>query len=181
VSSERLVEIGVVGRPHGVRGEVNVRLHNSKSEVLGRVGSAVLATAAGEERLAIAQARRKGEGVIVRFEGVDGRDAADARKGARVLVRRSELPAPGPGEFYVDDLIGLEAAVDGAPIGRVTSTRDAGGVEMATVDMGAESVEVPIAEDFVRAIEWENRRIELRDIEDLPRSRTRAGRGARRA
>ncbi|MDD5308321.1 MAG: ribosome maturation factor RimM [Deltaproteobacteria bacterium] len=178
LSFERLVEIGVVGRPHGLRGEANVRLHNDKSDILGRVSTVVLATAAGEEHLAVVGVKRKGEGVIVRFEGVDDRDDADVRKGARLLVPRAVLPAPEPGEFYVDDLIGLEASVGGVRMGCVTQTRDAGGVEIVTVDTGAETIEVPVAEDFVVAIDWDARRIELHDIDDLPRERSRKGRGA---
>src|SRR5687767_1184159 len=109
MSRERLVALGVVARPHGVRGELRVHLYNPESDLLlGR--SRVMLSHRGETReREILEARRHGEALLVTLEGVASREAADALRGAELAVPRDELPPLGEGEHYHVDLIGLEA------------------------------------------------------------------------
>lgn len=95
-----LLEIGRVGRPHGLRGEVVVRLTTDRHERLEP--GAVLHTDAGE--LVVASARPHQDRWLVAFEGHDGRAAAEALRG-RVL--RAE-PLDDPDELWVHDLVGAE-------------------------------------------------------------------------
>jgi len=56
----------------------------------------------------------------VRLEGIDSMDAARLLNGAEIQVDRSELPAAGPHEHYLHDMLGLEAVNrDGVLLGRV--------------------------------------------------------------
>src|SRR6516165_7139673 len=55
----------------------------------------------------VAAARHGRAGVRVAFDGVGDRTAAEALVGARVLVRRADLPAPEPGEFYHHEVVGF--------------------------------------------------------------------------
>ena len=90
---------------HGTKGEVRVKTFTLNPDALGAYGP--LATDDGR-RLSVAHLRtgKPGE-VIVRFEEVDDRNAAEALKGRQLSVARSALPAPDAGEFYHADLIGL--------------------------------------------------------------------------
>jgi 16S rRNA processing protein RimM len=171
-SAERSVEIGVVGRPHGVRGALHVFLHNPASGLLDEVESVALAAAGSESAVAyrVVDARRAGNGRVLFLEGVERRDQAEALNGARVLVDRSALPPPAEGEYYVADLIGLEVRAGGAAIGTVVASRAQGGVEVLSVRGATHDVEIPFVADFVVAIDLEAARIEVRDVDDLPRT-----------
>lgn len=96
----RLLEVGRIGRPHGLRGDVVVRLTTDRNERVEP--GAVLHTDAGE--LVVASARPHQDRWIVAFEGHRGRDAAEALRG-RVL--RAE-PLDDPDEMWVHDLVGAE-------------------------------------------------------------------------
>ena len=64
--------------------------------------------------------KRAGQSIAVRLEGVETREAAQTLTGAEVQVDRSVLPAPGPKEHYLHDLLGLEAVNrDGVRLGQV--------------------------------------------------------------
>ena len=97
-ASPALLEIGRVGRPHGLNGDVTVSLVSNRPERLS-VG-AVFHTDAGSLR--VARARRHQTRFLVRFEGVDDRAQAEA---LRRLVLRAE-PLDDPDEMWVHDLIG---------------------------------------------------------------------------
>jgi 16S rRNA processing protein RimM len=76
------------------------------------------------------------EGVVIaRAEGVGDRTAALALKGIRLYVEREALPAPGEGEFYCSDLVGLAAERrDGAALGRVRAVLNHGGGDVLEIE-----------------------------------------------
>jgi 16S rRNA processing protein RimM len=112
------VVIGVVVAPHGTRGTLRVRATGSGRHLREGVEPVV----AGR-RSRISQVRKTPKGFLVDLEGVTDRSGASALRGEGLVLDRQELEAPGEGEFYVDDLIGLTAAsVDGAVLGTVEET-----------------------------------------------------------
>ena len=66
-------------------------------------------------------------GLVVRAKEVETKEQADMMRGLRLYVPRSALPPPAEDEFYLADLIGLEArAPDGAVLGTVKAVEDFG-------------------------------------------------------
>lgn len=113
---EQLLEVGAVDRAHGIRGEVVVSLVTNRLERVAP--GAVLFT--GDRTLTVLASRPHQGRHIVSFEGVTGRDAAEALHGAPLSAR--PLPAAGDGDLYVHDLIGAEVRdVAGTRHGVVTS------------------------------------------------------------
>jgi 16S rRNA processing protein RimM len=112
------VVIGVVVAPHGTRGTLRVRATGSGRHLREGVEPVV----AGRRRR-ISQVRKTPRGFLVDLEAVGDRTGASALRGEELVLDRQELEAPGEGEFYVDDLIGLIAAsVDGEVLGTVEET-----------------------------------------------------------
>src|SRR5579862_8870197 len=101
------VLLGVVTGVQGLKGEVRVKTFTGAPEQLGHYG--VLHTPEGR-KLEIAGLRvSKGDGVIIRFKGIEDRDAAERLVTAKLLVARAALPPTASDEFYHADLIGLRA------------------------------------------------------------------------
>ena len=66
--------------------------------------------------------------------GVDDRDAAEALRGTEILVPRSALPPPKPGEYYWVDLEGLRVVnVDGVELGTVSHLFSTGANDVVVV------------------------------------------------
>jgi len=119
-----LVELGRVTRPHGIRGEVRVQLHWADSDTLEQVGEVTLMR--GKESLGVRRiqgARRADKAVLLRLEGVQDRDAAEALRGLLVCVPRDQLPPPEEGEYYLCDLIGATVRAPARVVGEVTEVR----------------------------------------------------------
>ena len=73
------------------------------------------------------QARAHSDGVVAWAQGVDERDGAEALRGARVFVPRSEFPPLPQGEYYWVDLIGLAVLNrEGVALGEVRELLAAG-------------------------------------------------------
>ena len=123
-SRPTLLEVGRIGRAHGLRGDVVVSLTTDRLERVAP--GAVLVTDAGELEV---QASRPHQGRwIVAFAGQASREDADRLRG---LVLRAEA-VDDPAEMWVHDLVGAEVVtVDGDIVGRCT------GADLLELDSGA--------------------------------------------
>ena len=121
--------MGVVGRPHGVRGLVH--LHSYAADPADLPGYGPLSDDQGR----VFRLRWRGEGLAELTQIVDGtrvrvadRAAATRLVNTRLYLDRDRLPAPAEDEFYLADLQGLRAVTrDGREIGAVDAVHDHGG------------------------------------------------------
>jgi 16S rRNA processing protein RimM len=129
-SRPTLLEVGRIGRAHGLRGDVVVSLTTDRLERVAP--GAVLVTDAGELEV---QASRPHQGRwIVAFAGYDSRDDADRLRG---LVLRAEA-VDDPAEMWVHDLVGAEVVtVDGDIVGRCTGVVANPAADLLELDSGA--------------------------------------------
>lgn len=143
--ARRLVEVAVIGRPHGVAGLVRVTSYTSDPDALARY--VPLEDEGGQEwRLAWV---KLGIARLFLLSGaseraIEDRNAAACLFNRKLFVDRALLPATGSDEFYLADLIGL-AAFDpaGTALGRVSAVHDYGAG--ASLEIG------PLVIPFTRA------------------------------
>jgi 16S rRNA processing protein RimM len=125
------LELGRVGRPHGVRGEVVVMLHTDRPE--RTTPGAVLH--AGDRTLVVASARPHHGRWLVRFEGINDRNGAEELRGATLVGEA--LDDPGEGRIWVHDLVGEEARdTRGKALGRVTAVEANPAHDLLVLDDG---------------------------------------------
>ncbi|MBB4782246.1 ribosome maturation factor RimM [Streptomyces rapamycinicus] len=111
-----------IGRAHGIKGEVTVEVRTDEPEL--RLGpGAVLATEpASAGPLTIESGRVHSGRLLLRFDGVRDRSAAEALRNILLIaeVDPEELPED-PEEFYDHQLIDLDVVtVDGTEVGRIS-------------------------------------------------------------
>lgn len=133
MSAPQRLEVGRVGRPHGLTGEVTVTFSTNREE-RHEVGAVLYAD---DRRLVVTAARPHQHRWLLRFEGVTDRDAAIRLRGVR--LRADPLEAEDdPDEWWVHELIGAEV-VDraGRPHGRVASVEANPAHDLLVLDGGA--------------------------------------------
>src|SRR5262245_13832378 len=94
MSQARWVALAEITRPHGVRGEVRLRLYNSDSDLLPSQDDVLLRPKNGTERSMGVEFMRGADAghLIAKFRGIDDRDQADLLRGAEVCVPRDKFP-----------------------------------------------------------------------------------------
>ena len=100
--------------------------------------------------------REGGKGLIATMPGIEDKDAADALRGVDVLVPRSALPPPAPGEYYWVDLEGLRVVnVEGADFGVVSHLFSTGANDVL-VARGERERMIPFVQpDFIRSVDFD--------------------------
>jgi 16S rRNA processing protein RimM len=127
-----LLEIGRVGRAHGVRGEVYVDLTTDRYERLAP-GARVWARSAW---LTVARSRPQPHAgrFLVTFEGIDQRAAAEKLTNATLHAE----PIHDPEALWVHELIGSDVVeVDGTRRGRCVAVVDNPAADLLELDTGA--------------------------------------------
>lgn len=175
MSERELVVLAVVTRPHGVRGELRVHLHNPDSTVLYDRDTVLLRHRGEVREVEVVESRRGPKGaMLLSLAGVEGREAADALRGAELCVPRRDLPPAGEGEWYVIDLVGLEAR-DGAgrTLGEVVDVIPYPTIDCLRVRGEGGVREVPLNDDFVPEVDVRGGFVVLAGFDELPIERGR--------
>jgi 16S rRNA processing protein RimM len=167
------VPLAEVARPHGVKGELRLRLFNATSDVLLDQDEVLVRMADGEEHeVSVERARRADDAILMKLYSVDGRDRAEELRGAHVCVRRRDFPEAEEGEFYAIDVVGAEVRLAGKRIGVVAEIITYPSIEVILVhaDDGQGDWEVPLTEMFIGRVDVPGKLVELVTLDDVERT-----------
>ncbi len=147
---------GRVGRAHGLDGSFYVTRPVARLLEPGTVLSV-----GGRPRTIV---RRAGTDThpIVRLEGVEGREAAEALRGEELAVESHEAPRLQEGEWWAHELEGCEVVAGGRAIGTVLRMLELPSCEaLAVRRAGADVLVVPMVSDAIVDVDVAAGRIEV--------------------
>jgi 16S rRNA processing protein RimM len=102
------IAVGQVVRAHGIRGEVIVAVRTDEPGARFAPGSVLSTEPPDRGPLTVAAARWHAGRLIVAFEGIGDRTAAEGLRGTLLVLDSGQIPpAPDPDEFHDHELIGL--------------------------------------------------------------------------
>jgi 16S rRNA processing protein RimM len=141
-----LIQVGRVGRPHGLEGAFVVEEPSEDPERFV-VGAQLLVAG---EKAEVVENKRSGGRLIVRLDRAVGR-------GAILSVPRAALPATGEDEYYVFELVGLSVEEEGGRhLGRVQDVAPGVANDVLELDTGTA---LPLVEACVLSVDLEGGRI----------------------
>jgi len=152
-STDGWVQVGRIGRPHGLKGEVTVVASTDNPDRF-TTGSSFLTDEEEPRRLTVAEMRRHHGYLLIRFEGCEDRDNAEGLRGLNLMISPEERRPLEEGEYWPQDLEGLVALNrSGHRIGVVTGVvlGDAQDRLVITTSTGGE-VEIPFVEGLVSEV-----------------------------
>jgi 16S rRNA processing protein RimM len=153
-----------VAGPFGVRGEVKVVLETDFPERFEGLEAVWLSNAVGGRMVAIESARLHKGFALVKFAGCDDRETAEKLRGAELRIERSQLRELQPGEYYVDDILGLEVCTtDGRRLGQVTEVLKAPANDVYVTPKAL----IPALKQVVREVDLVHRKMIIEPVEGL--------------
>jgi 16S rRNA processing protein RimM len=162
------VVVGIIGRAHGVRGEVVIELRTDEPE--RRFASGQQLRAEGSDRVfTVVSSRHHSGGRLVRFAELPNRTSAEAVRGVRLVVDVAARERPAePGEFYDRHLIGLSIrTAEGVEAGRVVSVLHLPHQDLLEIDTAEGLRLVPFVESLVPHVDLEQGWLQLADVGGL--------------
>ena len=103
---------------------------------------------------------------MIRFEGVENPETAALLKGAEIIAGREYAAPLSKGEYYIEDLKGLElVSPEGTVLGHITDIVEGGGGDLAEVLLvSGEKRFVPFRKEFFGNMDLEAGKITLLEL-----------------
>ncbi|MFN7085926.1 MAG: ribosome maturation factor RimM [Burkholderiales bacterium] len=152
-SPEKLVVMGRIAAPFGVKGWVKVEPFTAAPESLPLYSTWWLGRDGEWQEYRIERAQAQGRAVVAKLAGCEDREAAMVFRGRQVAVPRQALPPTKANEFYWADLIGLRVVNEKAQdFGEVVRILETGANEVLVVRGDSERL-IPFIADVIREVD----------------------------
>lgn len=168
-TNDDTVVVGRIGRAHGIKGEVSVEPRTDEPERRFAVGSVLRGrTADGvvtSQTFTVAALRWHQGRLLIRFDGLADRTAAEAARGVWLEVGTDPAEAPeDPEEFYDHQLVGLRVEDQtGRTAGTVTSVIHGAAQDLLAIDADGREVLVPFVTALVPVVDVAGGRVVVAD------------------
>jgi 16S rRNA processing protein RimM len=150
-----------IGRAHGIKGDVSVEVRTDEPELRLAPGAVLATDPATAGPLTIETGRVHSGRLLLRFEGVRDRNAAEALRNTLLIAEVDpEVLPEEEDEYYDHQLMDLDVVTkDGVEIGRITEISHLPSQDLFIVERpdGSE-VMIPFVESIVVEIDLEEQR-----------------------
>ena len=162
------IAVGVIRKPHGIRGEASVELWTDSFERIEELSDVILVSPdeSTTRDAKIESARAHGDRALLKFTGVTTPEDIDALKQWTIEIPEAKARKRKANEFFLHDLVGLKLVdKEGRARGETTDAYEGGGGVLLSVRRGdGKTYDVPFAETICLEIDLKKKRI----LVDLP-------------
>ncbi len=153
------IEAGEIVNTHGVRGEIKMLPWlDSPEDMCGFTRCRI-----GGKDYAIAACRVQNTCDLLKLEGVDTMEAAQALRGKTVTLYREDMDED---VIFAGDLIGMEVFSQAERIGELTQVLDYPGNQVYVVK-GEREYMLPAVKEFILSTDLEGNRMEVKLLEGM--------------
>jgi 16S rRNA processing protein RimM len=162
------VVVGVIGRAHGIRGDVIVDVRTDEPDTRFAVG-AVLQTEDRRRNFTVTAARNHSGRFLVTFAELGDRTAAEQARGTRLVVQVPVDETPDEeGVYYDRQLIGLRVQdASGAEVGTVTAVIHLPAQDLLELDTANGTRMIPFVAALVPDVDLVGGFLRLADVPGL--------------
>lgn len=133
----RFLVVGEILRPHGIRGELRMRVLTDNPDHLHQVKSVHLGDSSDDANLqefALNRLRFNKEYALLSLEGCRNRNDAEQFRGLTVLIGSDQAARLEKGQYYLFQLIGMQVVADQTDLGRIKDVLQTGANDVYIVD-----------------------------------------------
>ncbi|MEJ2140993.1 MAG: ribosome maturation factor RimM [Gammaproteobacteria bacterium] len=157
-TTQDMVKLGYISGVFGVKGWVKVYSDTEPRENILNYSPWYLYISGQWQARKVLAGRLHNKGLVVQLEGCNDRDLAATLVKTEIAITRDQLPRPAPGEYYWQDLIGLQVMTeDEVNLGKITDLMETGANDVLVVkaENGRERLIPFIRDDVVTQIDLE--------------------------
>ncbi|MEO5359205.1 MAG: ribosome maturation factor RimM [Nitrospirota bacterium] len=158
--------IGKIIKPWGVKGELKAVLTGCTEDMFASIDSVALSGSAGV--LNITSRKFRPGCVILKFNGIDTPEDAVRYNGMSMEAEGVELPPLEEGQYYIDEIIGLNViAASGDTLGKVSDVLSFPANDVYVMDYNGKECLIPAIADVIKEINIADGYIKIEVMEGL--------------
>lgn len=154
VPSDDMFELGRALKAHGLKGEVGIKLDVDDPSRYANLDMVWVERQGALVPYSITSISIRPKSTVVRFEGIDDVDAAQAMADCRLLLPLSALPALDGLRFYYHEVVGfsLQDATEG-PLGTIVNVMDLPGNPLFKTERNGKEGLFPIQDQTLVSVD----------------------------
>ena len=154
---EERIKIGKIVNTFGIKGELKVYPYVDYIEELSKIYI-------DNKEYTLSKSRNQKNVVIIKIKGLDDINLVEDFKNKEIEIDRVDLPKLKEGEYYIEDLIGLDVYTDeGKLLGKLDDIFNTGANDIYQVN----NILLPAIPDVIKKIDIENQKIIVHIIKGL--------------
>ncbi len=154
---EERIKIGKIVNTFGIKGELKVYPYVDYIDELSKIYI-------DNKEYTLSKSRNQKNVVIIKIKGLDDINLVEDFKNKEIEIDRVDLPKLKEGEYYIEDLIGLDVYTDeGKLLGKLDDIFNTGANDIYQVN----NILLPAIPDVIKKIDIENQKIIVHIIKGL--------------
>lgn len=134
MNTENQITLGKVGAVYGIKGWLRIHSFTDEPDAILDYFPWSLKLGNNTRTVDVTDWRKHNKGLVVKVDGIDDRDDAQALVGSEILINESSLPALSQGDYYWRDLIGMAVVTTkGYDLGVVADLLETGANDVLVV------------------------------------------------
>ena len=156
-----LYQVGAITQTHGIRGEVKVFPMTDDVSRFKNMKELILDTGKEQIVLEVTSARPQKNLVILKFKGIDNINDVEKYRKKSLYVTRENAVKLKKNEYFIADLIGLQAESDeGEDLGELSDVLQTGANDVYVLSKeGTDDILLPAIRECVKEVDLENGKI----------------------
>ena len=162
------ISIGIVIKAHGIKGEVQITPLTDEPVIFFDLYSIYLNINGNRKNCAIEKVRLTHNKIILKFENINDRSAAQNLKGALLEIKRTDLRELSDNEYFIFDLIGLKVkSLTGELIGELKNVLNLPANDVYVVNNGVNEFLIPAIKDVIKRVDLDKGEMIIDPIDGL--------------
>ena len=164
-----MIAIGRIAKSNGIRGEVRVNSLTHDSKRFSKLKTVMVGAKEDDlRRYAVESVRFNRTQAVLKFGGIDTRDAADAMREQFLFVEETKAVSPKKGSYFIHDIVGMEVVMEnGEVVGNVTDVWPMPANDIWVVQRNGKELLIPAVKEFIRGVDTKKRTIVIHAMEGL--------------
>jgi len=164
----KLITVGRIAKPHGIRGELKVVVPGISVDRLADLKRVRLLSGQQSSWYEVIKVRFQPAGLILDLSGIDDRNRAEELRGFEVQVDKDEIPLSNGDQFDPLDLEGfIVETVNGQRVGVLTEYMKSAGQDILVIDRDGSEVLIPAVEPLIKNIDLSEELIIIDPVDGL--------------
>jgi len=153
-------KIGLVLKPHGLKGEITMSVDLDAPENLDELKAMFLELDGRLVPYFLEYISVRGDKAFVKFEDINTPEAAQKISKRTIYLPKAERPKSGRGEFYDDEVVNFEVFdEEGKSLGKITAVTNAGPNRLLVLIHEGREVLIPVNSPFITRVNKSKKKI----------------------
>lgn len=145
-----MLTVGKAIKAHGIRGDIKAECYMDEAAMFSSLKVLYFDGNAYE----VEKTRSMGNFLLIKLSGVDTMDDAEKFRGKEIFARKTDLPQPKEGRYYIDDLVGSTVVNEcGERLGLLKQILQYGSADVYLMSDRGKTVMFPLIDGVVKSVD----------------------------